>query len=102
MVDWTDVGKLEDIPRLGARVLKTQNGDIAVFRTAGDEVFALRDRCPHKNGPLSQGIVHGTRITCPLHNLVLELTSGNAVPPDEGCTPSYPVKIEKGRVFLSL
>lgn len=102
MVDWIDIGELEDIPRLGARVLKTDNGDIAVVRTAGDEVFALEDNCPHKNGPLSQGIVHGKRITCPLHNLVLELTDGKAVPPGEGSVTCYSVKVENGRIFLSL
>lgn len=102
MTDWIEVGVLEEIPCLGARVVRTAVGDIAVFRTAGDEVFALRDACPHKGGPLSQGIVHGKRVTCPLHNWVLELGDGSALAPDVGCTPYYPVKIEKGVVSLSL
>jgi nitrite reductase (NADH) small subunit len=76
MYDWHEIGALDDIPRLGSRVVQTPHGDVAVFRTADDQVFALRDRCPHKGGPLSQGIVHGHRITCPLHNWVLELESG--------------------------
>jgi nitrite reductase (NADH) small subunit len=58
---------------LGSRVVRTPSGDIAVFRTGDDEVFALDDRCPHKGGPLSQGIVHNKRVTCPLHNFVIEL-----------------------------
>lgn len=99
---WLEIGSVEDIPRLGARVLETAEGDIGIFRTAQDEVFALRDSCPHKGGPLSQGIVHGKRVTCPLHNWVLELDGGEAVAPDEGCAASYPVKIEGGKVFLSL
>ena len=102
MTGWIEVGVLEDIPRLGARVVRTSQGDIAVFRTAENEVFALRDACPHKGGPLSQGIVHGRRVTCPLHNWVLELDNGMALAPDVGCTPYYPVKIEDGIVILSL
>lgn len=102
MAEWIEVGKLEDIPALGARVVKTRHGNIGVFRTSGDEVFALRDECPHKKGPLSQGIVHGRRVTCPLHNWNIELQSGQAVAPDEGCTASFPVKIENGLVSIDL
>jgi nitrite reductase (NADH) small subunit len=100
--EWIEVGKLNDIPRLGARVVRTADGDIAVFRAADDSVFALRDRCPHKGGPLSQGIVYGKRVACPLHNWSIALESGEAVAPDEGCTATFPVKIEQGHVFLSL
>ena len=102
MSNWIEIGALKDIPRLGARVVRTANGNIAVFRTEGDEVFALDDRCPHKGGPLSQGIVHNRRVTCPLHNFVIELESGKAVAPDEGCTHSHPAKVENGIVWLSL
>ena len=90
MMDWVEIGALSEIPRLGSRVVRTASGDIAVFRTETDEVFALDDRCPHKGGPLSQGIVHNRRVTCPLHNFVIELESGRAVAPDEGCTHSHP------------
>lgn len=100
--EWIEIGDLEDIPRLGARVVSTRNGDIAVFRSAEDEVFALRDRCPHKGGPLSQGIVHGRKVTCPLHNWNLMLDTGLAVAPDEGCAASFPVRMEGGRIYLSL
>ena len=96
MSNWIEVGKVEEIPRQGARVVETAEGDVGIFRTLEDEVFALRDRCPHKNGPLSQGIVHGRRVTCPLHNWNIELESGEAVAPDEGCAASYPVKIDDG------
>jgi nitrite reductase (NADH) small subunit len=100
MNHWTEIVALEDIPRLGARVVKTDTVDIAVFRTAGDRVFALRDECPHRKGPLSQGIVHDTTVTCPLHNWKIDLASGEAKAPDEGCTRSYPVKVENGRIYL--
>ncbi len=102
MSNWIEVGKLDDIPRLGARVVETAKGDIAVFRTADDQVFALRDKCPHKDGPLSQGIVHGHKVACPLHNWNIDLETGEAVAPDEGCTGRYEVKVENGEVFLAL
>ena len=76
MTNWTKIAKLEDIPRLGSRVLKTDTVNIALFRTSTDEVFAIKDACPHKQGPLSQGIVHGTSVTCPLHNWKIDLASG--------------------------
>ena len=101
MSDWIEVGGLDEIPRLGARVVETEEGNIGLFRTADDEVFALLDHCPHRGGPLSQGIVHGRRVTCPLHNWVVELSDGEVVAPDEGCAASYPVRVEGGRVFLS-
>lgn len=100
--EWIEVGRLEDIPPLGARVVRTPGGDIAVFRNADDEVFALRDRCPHKGGPLSQGIVHGRHVSCPLHDWKIALDSGEAVAPDEGCAARFPVSVEAGVIRLSL
>lgn len=102
MNNWTDILDVNDIPRLGARVVRHGKLDIAVFRNADDEIFALEDRCPHKGGPLSQGIVHGRRVTCPLHNWNIELESGCAVAPDQGCAREFPVRVEDGRVFLDL
>jgi nitrite reductase (NADH) small subunit len=99
---WTDVGALEDIPRLRSRVVTTPEVDIAVFRTADDRVFALHDRCPHKAGKLSQGIVHGESVTCPLHNWVIGLADGQAKDPDEGCTRLVPVRVENGRILLGM
>jgi nitrite reductase (NADH) small subunit len=101
-MEWIDIGTLIDIPKLGARVVKTAEGDIAVFRAEDDAVFAVRDRCPHKQGPLSQGIVHGHRVTCPLHNWVIDLGSGAAQAPDEGCTGTYGVRVDDGRIQLCL
>ncbi len=97
---WTRVCALDDIPRMGARVVRSAHGDIAVFRTADDEIFALRDSCPHKGGPLSQGIVHGKFVTCPLHNWNIGLADGVAVAPDEGCSAKFATKFEAGDVFL--
>ncbi len=99
---WRDVGSIEDIPRLGSRVVATGDRRIAVFRTGADEIFALDDRCPHKDGPLSQGIVHGRAVTCPLHNWTIDLATGEAAEPDRGCVRTVPVKVEGRRILLRL
>ncbi len=101
MNDWQPVCRVEDIPVLGSRRVARPNGiDVAVFRNDQDQVFALLDRCPHKGGPLSQGIVFGTSVACPLHNWTIGLDDGCARQPDEGCTPRFSVKVEDGAVFL--
>ena len=103
MNDWKLICRLEDIPPLGSRVVQRKaGGDIAVFRNADDEVFALHDRCPHKNGPLSQGIVHGRRVTCPLHAWNFNLEDGQALAPDVGSCGRFDVKVEAGDVFLMI
>ena len=96
------VCSLQDIPRLGSRVVRTEaHGDIAVFRNAEDEVFALADKCPHKGGPLSQGIVFGRSVACPLHNWTIGLDDGKAAAPDEGCANRFAVRVEAdGSVML--
>jgi nitrite reductase (NADH) small subunit len=98
---WKAICNVADIPVLGARVVKRAAlPDVAIFRNSQDHVFALLDRCPHKGGPLSQGIVFGDRVACPLHNWNIELLSGCAVSPDEGCTQTFSVKVEDGQVYL--
>ena len=99
---WTEVATLADIPRLGSRVVATAGGPVAIFRCADDSVFALDDKCPHKGGPLSQGIVHGHSVTCPLHNWVIDLASGEAQAPDIGCVKRTPLRLEGERILLGL
>ncbi|WP_211887319.1 nitrite reductase small subunit NirD [Plastoroseomonas hellenica] len=100
---WVGVCALEEIPRQGSRVVATAgHGEVAVFRALDDAVFALEDRCPHKGGRLSQGIVHGHAVTCPLHNWVIDLESGEAAAPDVGCAKRIPVRVEGGRVLMAL
>lgn len=98
---WIDIGAVDDIPVLGARVVKTPQGCIAVFRNRDDEVFAITDRCPHKGGPLSQGIVHGRTVTCPLHNWVISLESGSAEGADDGQVRTFNVRVDNGRILIA-
>jgi nitrite reductase (NADH) small subunit len=101
MNDWTVICRVDDIPVLGSRRVARPRGiDVAVFRNAEDQVFALLDRCPHKGGPLSQGIVFGTSVACPLHNWTIGLADGCAQGADEGCTPKFACKVEAGQVML--
>jgi nitrite reductase (NADH) small subunit len=101
MSEWKKICLVKDIPVLGSRrVARAQGLDVAVFRNSEDKVFALLDRCPHKGGPLSQGIVFGTHVACPLHNWSIGLCDGQASSPDEGCTPKFACKVEAGEVFL--
>ncbi|SLN15322.1 Assimilatory nitrite reductase [NAD(P)H] small subunit [Pseudoruegeria aquimaris] len=100
-MSWIDIGSIEDIPVRGARVLKTRMGCVAVFRTSEAEVFAVDDTCPHKQGPLSEGIVHGKAVTCPLHNWVFSLETGMAQGADEGSIATYPTMVENGRILIS-
>lgn len=102
MSEWTKIADLQEIPPLGSRVVQSARGDIAVFRTSDDKVYALHDRCPHKGGPLSQGIVHGDKVTCPLHGWNITLTDGHAVAPDEGQTPCVEVRLEGTTIYLKL
>jgi len=99
---WVCVGELAQIPRRGARVVETEFGDIAVFRTRDDAVFALDDRCPHKGGPLSQGLVHGHAVTCPLHDTVVCLSSGRVLDGAAGRVRLHAVRVVDARVYLAL
>lgn len=100
MSNWIDIAAIDDIPQRGARVVKTSEGCVAVFRTGDDEVFALNNACPHKAGPLAEGIVHGKSVTCPLHNWVISLETGEAQGSDEGRVATYPARVENGRILL--
>jgi len=103
MADFKPFCRVDDIPVLGARrIARAGSTDVAIFRTADDKVFALLDRCPHQGGPLSQGIVFGESVACPLHNWTIELADGCARAPDVGCTQRFAVRIEAGAVLLDV
>lgn len=102
MSDWTKIVALQDIPKLGSRVVRSGGKEIAIFRTEDDRVFALHNSCPHKGGPLSQGIVYGDKVACPLHNWRISLVDGQAEEPDEGHTACFSVKVEDDQVYLEI
>ncbi len=97
---WIEVCELARIPRQGAQAIEISGRKVAVFRTLADEVYAIENACPHRKGPLAEGIVHGDKVTCPLHSWVMDLKTGQAVAPDVGCVPKYPAMLDKGVVYL--
>ncbi|WP_407275225.1 nitrite reductase small subunit NirD [Halothiobacillus sp. DCM-1] len=97
---WYPVGALDAIPRRSAKVVRLHGTPVAIFRTQDDHLFALEDRCPHKHGPLSQGIVHDNGVTCPLHSWVIRFDTGHAVAPDVGCTARYPVRLHQAQIEI--
>ena len=101
-MNWFAIGNIADIPVRGARCVKTPQGKVAVFRTAENEVFAIEDHCPHRGGPLSQGIVHARAVTCPLHNWVISLETGKALGADEGAVKTIALRNEDGALFIAL
>ncbi len=100
MTNWIDICAIDDIPERSGRVVRTQYGCIAIFRTRGDRVFAIDEACPHKKGPLSEGIVHGSAVTCPMHNWVIDLATGKAQGSDEGSVATYEIRVRDGRILL--
>jgi len=102
MTDWIDIGTLDDIPQRGARTVQLPGEkEIAIFRTGDNQLFALVNECPHKKGPLNQGIVHGHSVACPLHNWNIALKTGEAQGNEEGCTPTIAVKQDAGRILIA-
>ena len=100
-MSFVGICKLDDIPVLGARRFNRDDGKvIAVFRNSEDKVFALQDKCPHKGGPLSQGIVFGESVACPLHNWCISLHDGCATLPDVGQVEKFPTRVTGGQVEL--
>ena len=99
---WADVGAESEIPLRGARRVYVGETPIGVFRSGDGAIFALVDRCPHKGGPLTSGIVHGRAVACPLHNLSISLETGRAGAEEEGCTRTLPVEVRAGRVMLDM
>jgi nitrite reductase (NADH) small subunit len=99
---WMDATPFDSLTQQGARRLLVGDTPVAIFKTHDGSVYAIIDRCPHKGGPLSQGIVHGHTVACPLHNWSISLETGQALAPDKGCVKTIPVQIESGRVMLDI
>ena len=102
IAEWTDICAVDDVPLRGARRVRLAGMEVGVFRNASGRVFAIDNQCPHKQGPLSEGIVHDTSVTCPLHSLVIDLETGKARGEDEGCVKTFEVALQSGRVLIKM
>jgi len=100
--NWISICGLNELPSQGGRTVRVGDVEIALFRLSNDVVRAVENRCPHKQGPLAEGIISGDTIICPLHARRIDLSSGEVLPPDSGCVKTYSVKVENKTVFLQL
>jgi nitrite reductase (NADH) small subunit len=75
--------------------------EVAVFRQRDGRVFATQNRCPHKNGPLSDGVIGSGKVICPLHAKKFDLATGNG-PEPQHCLKTYPIDIIEGEMHLQL
>ena len=100
---WIRVGLCTDIPSREGRVVQFGDREIAVFNL-GDRFTALDNRCPHKGGPLSDGIVAGTAVVCPLHAWRVNLDSGDVERPCAAASPvsTYATRVADGVVHVAL
>ena len=100
--DWTAITKAEDIPLREGRAVTVGETVIAIFHLE-DRYLTIQNKCPHKGGPLCDGIVSGTTVVCPLHGRRFDLESGMAVRASEPSgVATYPTRVEGGIVFVYL
>ncbi|WP_121627157.1 nitrite reductase small subunit NirD [Poseidonibacter antarcticus] len=102
MSKWIKITQTENIPEMGSRVIQYGELEIAVFKTRDGSIFAINNQCPHKQGKLSEGLVHDHVVTCPMHNWDIDLKSGKALGNDNGCTNTYESKIEDDIFYINL
>ena len=101
-MNWVYVASTGDILPGSARIFRKQDGkEISIFHLTDGRVLALRNRCPHKGGPLSEGIVSNHYVFCPLHDWKINLEDGQVQAPDTGCVKTFPVKVEGGKIFVA-
>jgi len=100
---WIRIARSHDIPLREGRAVKVGNLEIAIFNL-GDRFLAVDNRCPHKGGPLADGIVSGAAVVCPLHAWKLSLETGEGL--NTGCASScvktFRTRVEHGVIFLEL
>lgn len=100
---WVKVTRFENIPLREGRSITVDDREIAIFRL-GDKLFAIDNRCPHKGGPLAEGIVSGSKVVCPLHAWKIDLDSGNVAGQsgEESCVTTYPIRVQDGIIEIEL
>lgn len=102
MANWIKIVETENVPSMGSRKVVIGETEIVIFKTKDDSIFAVNNECPHKQGKLSEGLVHDKSVTCPLHNWDIDLETGIAKDEGDACTRKYDTKIEEGFIYLSL
>ncbi|MCP4971204.1 MAG: nitrite reductase small subunit NirD [Arcobacter sp.] len=102
MANWVKITNIDEIPFMGSRKILIKDKEIAVFKTKDNSIFAVNNECPHKQGNLSEGLVHENQVTCPLHNWDIDLKTGEAQGNDCGCTKTYESKIEKDILYIAI
>ena len=95
MNPWIRIVRVSEIPLREGRAVKVGNREIAIFNL-GDRFLAVENRCPHKSGPLADGIVSGTNVVCPLHawKFSLETGAGVSAPSATSCVETFPTRVE--------
>lgn len=96
------VAHVDEIPYQVGKEVSVDNIEIAIFRLSSGKFKAVENRCPHKQGPLSEGIVSGEFVFCPLHDWKIDLTSGDVQKPDDGCVQTYSVEVMNNEVFIRI
>jgi nitrite reductase (NADH) small subunit len=99
--NWVKVCAAEDIPPFEGRRTKIEGFYVGVFHTE-EGFYAIGDICPHLGGPLSDGILAGTEVSCPLHNRRVALKSGEVVNDDLSCVPAFPVEVRNGTIYVDV
>ena len=98
---WVPVADLDDVPAGGAKVVYVGGEQVALFHTGG-RVYAIGNRCSHANGPLAEGRLDGTAVTCPWHDSQFDIATGQPLrTPAQRSVPCYEVKVENGTVFVA-
>jgi nitrite reductase (NADH) small subunit len=99
---WHKVCKVADIKPKTSQKITAGELTLALFHLTDGRFMTIEDRCPHQDGPLSDGIITGSIVTCPLHNWRINLISGETLPPDCECIKTYKTKIERDEVWVEL
>lgn len=100
---WMRVTDCRNIPPREGRAVRVGGREVAIFNL-GDRFLAIKNRCPHKGGPLADGIVCGAKVVCPLHAWSVNLECGSVGQPGDSraCVQTFPTRIENGVVLLEL
>lgn len=97
-----EISSVEQLPEKLGKCVKVRDMELALFRSSSGQIYALENRCPHKGGDLSQGIVSGEFVFCPLHDWKICMKDGKVQEPDHGCVKTYKVEMNDDKLFILL